>query len=165
MSTVAVPLSQGYVAIVDAADATRVLAHKWSAEPKRKTVYAVRQVQRPDGGWVKQRLHTFLTGYAQTDHANGDGLDNRRANLREATATQNNQNRRRRSDNTSGFKGVMWRKDRSQWRAHIMVSGRQRSLGAYASAEEAARAYDAAAREFFGEYAALNFPEHGERAA
>lgn len=165
MNAVEVPLSQGYVAIVDAADAERVLAHKWSAEPRGKTVYALRQVRRPGGGWMKQRLHTFLTGYAKTDHANGDGLDNRRANLREATATENNRNRRRRSDNTSGFKGVTWRKDRNQWRAHIMVSGHQHSLGAYATAEEAARAYDAAAREFFGEYAALNFPSFGERAA
>lgn len=165
MSTVEVPLTQGYVAIVDEADAGRVLSHKWHAQLNGRTVYAVRKVTRTDGKQTALLLHSFLTGYERTDHRNGNGLDNRRSNLREATASENNQNARQRSDNTSGFKGVHRDKRRSKWRAQINFNGSAHRLGYFLTAEEAAHAYDAAAREFHGEYAALNFPTPGERAA
>jgi hypothetical protein len=165
VSTVAVPLTQGYVAIVDAADAGRVLAYKWHAQANGRTVYAVRRVRRADGKQTALLLHTFLTGYERTDHRNGNGLDNRRINLREATAGENNQNRRQRSDNTSGFKGVHWDKRSSKWRAQVNANGKAHRLGHYLTAAEAARAYDAAARELHGEFATVNFPQPGERAA
>jgi hypothetical protein len=166
VNAVEVPLSQGYVAIIDAADAERVLAFRWSAKPHYRTVYAHRDVRKPDGTRTKQTLHKFLTGYERTDHRNGNGLDNRRSNLRDATASQNSQNRRRRSDNTSGFQGVSWYKRARKWHAHIGVGGGpQRTLGYFTTAEEAARAYDDAARELHGEYATVNFPAPGERAA
>ena len=165
MSTVEIPLSRGYVAFVDAADASRVLAYKWSARSGNRTMYAHRTVRRADGRRTSQSLHQFLTGYAITDHINGNGLDNRRSNLREATPAQNGQNRRRGLDNRSGFKGVSWNARDRKWQAHIRVNGPQRSLGYYETAEEAAQAYDAAARDLHGEYAALNFPAPGERAA
>lgn len=166
MSAVEVLLTQGYVAIVDAADAERVLAHRWRAKVSGRTVYAQRGVQRSDGTWRQQSLHSFLTGYARTDHRNGDGLDNRRSNLREATAGENGRNRRIDRDNTSGFKGVCWHKRDRRWQASIRVGGRSpRHLGYFPTPEEAARAYDAAARELHGEFATLNFPSVGERAA
>lgn len=166
MSVVEVPLSGGYVAIVDAADAGQVLQHKWSAKQGRRTVYARRNVRRPDGTYASQSLHQFLTGYELTDHRNGDGLDNRRANLREATPGENGQNCRKRSHNTSGFKGVTWHKHRRKWLAQIKSGdGKNRFLGYFLTAEGAAHAYDAAARELHGEFAAVNFPAPGERAA
>lgn len=166
MSTVKVPLSAGYVAVVDAADASRVLQHKWSAKQGRGTVYARRNVRRTDGTYASQSLHQFLTGYELTDHRNGDGLDNRRANLREATPGENGQNCRKRPHNTSGFKGVTWHKHRRKWLAQIKPGGEKNHyLGYFPTAEEAARAYDAAARELHGEYATVNFPLTGERAA
>lgn len=166
MSTVEVPLSRGYVAIIDAADAGRVLAYNWSAQPNVRNVYAIRKVRRADGRWTSQSLHKFLTGYERTDHRNGDGLDNRRMNLRDASAGENGRNRRRQVNNYSGFKGVCWNKKDGKWRATIGAAADQRRyLGGFSTAEEAARAYDAAAREMYGEYAALNFPEPGERAA
>lgn len=165
MSTVQIPLSQSYVAIVDAADADSVRAFKWSAVQIGQTVYAQRSIKRADGRWTTQKLHQFLTGYDRTDHRNGDGLDNRRANLREATQTQNMCNRQRRSGSSSGFKGVTWWKRDGKWKAQIGLAGKNHHLGYFSTAEEAARAYDDAARELHGEYATLNFPAPDERAA
>jgi hypothetical protein len=164
--TVQIPLTQGYFAIVDAADADRVLAYKWAAVMKGRNVYALRNVRTAGGKKTTQMLHTFLTGYVRTDHHNGDGLDNRRSNLREATAGENGRNRRRPVVNTSGFKGVTWCKRTRKWSGQIRAGGnRNRFLGYHDTPEAAARAYDNAARELYGEYAAVNFPEPGERAA
>jgi hypothetical protein len=101
-----------------------------------------------------------LTGWPLTDHINGDGLDNRRTNLRQATPTQNNANCGIRGHNTSGYKGVSLRPDRgNRWRATIRIHGLQYFLGLFDDVEDAARAYDAAALELFGDFARLNFPE------
>lgn len=165
MKTIEIPLTRGYVALIDEGDAERVLEHRWSAVPIGRTVYAQRAVKRSDGRWTSQRLHTFLTGYAVTDHRNGDGLDNRRANLRQATQGQNVCNQQMRSDNTSGFKGVTWFGTRGPWVAQIQHKRKHHSLGFYQDPAEAGRAYDEAARRLHGEHAALNFPEPGERPA
>lgn len=158
MSTV--PLTQGYCALVDDADFDRVMAAgPWQATPSRGgRVYAQRHVRRRDGRKTSQKLHTFLTGWPEVDHRNGDGLNNRRENLRRVSRTQNNANARLRKDSTSGFKGVSWQKRDRTWYARIVVSGQRRFLGCFRTAEEAARAYDAAARELFGEFARPNFP-------
>lgn len=94
-----------------------------------------------------------------TDHINGDRTDNRLANLRAATSSQNGMNKGLLAHSTTGFKGVtFYHRDRN-WRAYIKVDRRQRHLGYYADAESAARAYDDAARELHGEFARLNFPD------
>jgi hypothetical protein len=160
-----IPLSQGLVALVDADDFDRVMAFKWSTREHRNTFYAQRNVRKPDGRSTTQQLHSFLTGWPLVDHIDGDGLNNRRSNLRPATHIQNLQNQRRRSNNTSGHKGVSWDAPRGKWLARIQVDGARRYLGIFDTAEAAALAYDAAAREYYGEFAALNFPAAGERAA
>jgi len=158
--TVEIPLSQGFVAIVDDEDAPAVLAAgKWTAQARPWTVYARRNVRCEDGRQATLYLHTFLTGWSMVDHANRDGLDNRRANLRPATRSQNARNRTVRSDSVSGFKGVYWDARAQRWEARIYVAGRGIWLGRFDDLVDAARAYDAAAREHYGEYAWLNFPE------
>lgn len=157
-----VPLTQGYEALVDDADYETVMTvGPWYAlvKPDRQTVYAQRNIQCPDGRRSGQYMHKLLTGWPQTDHRNGDGLDNRRVNLRPATGTQNNANSRPRKDNTSGLRGVRWHEQKRRWHAYIRVNGKRHHLGSYDNPETAGRAYDTAARELFGEFARLNFPE------
>jgi hypothetical protein len=160
VAPIAVPLSRGLVAIVDVEDYGRVAAQgAWHAVPNHRTFYARRNIRKPDGQRTAIALHTFLTGWLLVDHANGDGLDNRRENLRQATGLQNHANKRGYSNNTSGFKGVTWHERLGCWRARIGVAGRKLSLGLHETPEAAARAYDAAAIHHFGEFAALNFPD------
>jgi len=108
-------------------------------------------------------LHEFLLGTKLVDHADGDRLNNRRENLRKATHAQNQQNTKLSKANTSGFKGVTFRAGR--WGAGIRANGTFTYLGRFTTKEEAARAYDAAARQLHGEFARLNFPQAGERSA
>lgn len=128
-------------------------AGPWQAIPKdrgRRYYYARHRVY----------MHSFLTGWPLTDHINGDGLDNRRSNLRPATPAQNLANSHLSKRSTSGYKGVsrFTGRGRRQWRAYIAIDGRQRDLGTFVDVKEAARAYDAAALAEWGEYARLNFP-------
>lgn len=159
-----IPLSQGMEAIIDAADADLVCPFKWSAFVNGRTAYAVRRIKR-DRGWTTQRMHVMLTGWALTDHINGNGADNRRANLRQATTAENLRNMRKHRTGTSQFKGVQWQGRANKWMARVTVAGRGVYLGLHTSEISAAEAYDAAARRHFGEFAAVNFPRMGERCA
>lgn len=162
--TIEIPLTRGLVALVDNTDAELVSPYKWRAKPHWRTWYAICHVLRSDGVRTTQRMHSLLTGYARTDHANGDGLDNRRLNLRPATNQENSRNKRKHiGGKYSRFKGVSWWHDR--WCAKIASSGHQVHLGVFTDEIAAALAYDAAARGLFGEFAALNFPGPGERSA
>jgi hypothetical protein len=92
------------------------------------------------------------------DHINGDGRDNRVANLRQANYSQNSQNRRKISRRcASQYKGVGFSKKMKKWRAQICFGGRKKHLGYYSDKAEAARAYDAAAIKYHGRFAKLNF--------
>jgi hypothetical protein len=157
--TRSIPLTRGLVAVIDSADADLVLAcGPWFAVPTHRVIHAQRNV-RVAGRWTSQKMHTLLSGWPLVDHVNGDGLDNRRANLRPATVSQNGANVGLRAHNTSGFKGVTWHAQRGRWQARIGCGGDRKHLGLYDSPEDAARAYDCAALAAFGEFARLNFPE------
>lgn len=163
--TTQLTLSRGLVAIIDDADAPLATQFKWCAYVSTRTSYAVRRAVRPDGGSTTQRLHTLLTGWRLVDHVNGDGLDNRRANLREATVVQNMRNMRKHLTGASRYKGVTWHKAGKRWVAAITVEGKAIHLGLHVDEAVAAKSYDDAARHYFGEFAALNFPRLGERSA
>jgi len=162
-NSVLVPLTRGMFAIVDRIDVERVSQFLWSATTIRGRWYSVGRVVNEEG-WSKLMLmHRFIVNppdSAIVDHKNGNALDNRRSNLRLATKAENAMNSRLRSDNTSGYRGVTYdaRRKSRPWRAFIRDGG-QRWLGYYETAEEAARAYDAAAKVSFGEFARPNFSE------
>lgn len=154
-----IPLSRGLVALFDEVDAPAVIAAgKWSASrsPSNRTWYAVRAVRRPDGGRTTVRLHNWLTGLPYVDHIDRDGLNNTRANLREATRSGNTTNAGRRADNRTGYKGVS--RAGRRFRALLTVDGVRHHLGYYDDLTDAARAYDRVAIAMHGAFAGLNFP-------
>jgi hypothetical protein len=158
--TIEIPLNHGFVTVVDDEDwPAAVAAGRWSVSVKPKTMYAVRTVPKVGGGWTTTRLHNVLTGWRFVDHINGDGLDNRRVNLRPAAQSTNGANVGPRSHNASGYKGVGWHKGGRKWVAQITAKGRHYHLGLFTDPAEAARAYDAAALHHFGAFARLNFPQ------
>jgi hypothetical protein len=95
---------------------------------------------------------------ALVDHVNGDKSDNRISNLRIANYSQNNWNQGRHSNNKSGYKGVRYYKPQRKFHAYIGLCSAKLHLGSFDTAEDAARAYDSAAAELYGEFARLNFP-------
>ncbi len=154
-----ISLTRGYVALVDDEDYERVVgAGSWCASVKPKTVYALHGVRRPDGRWTTARLHNFITGLPFVDHINGNGLDNRRENLRPANKGLNGANTPPPVTNTSGIKGVTWHKGARKWMAQIVCGGRRHYLGLFTDPVPAMFAYDAKARELFGDYAQPNLP-------
>ncbi len=98
------------------------------------------------GKWPKNEI----------DHINGVGVDNRWCNLREATRSQNMANNVKIKNNTSGYRGVSWHKNRNKYIANIRINNRLEYLGYYATPEKAAEAYNKAATEYFGKFARLN---------
>ncbi|GAA2696364.1 AP2 domain-containing protein [Actinoplanes palleronii] len=155
-------LPSGHIALVDDADLPLVTAPglRWHLTPASKDKNYVGRRWREDGRYRKQRLHSFLTGWSLVDHINGDGMDNRRANLRPATHSQNNCNKGSMRTASSQHKGVslISRRKSRPWLAQIKKDRRYFYLGYFDSQDDAARAYDAAARELHGEFAHLNFP-------
>jgi len=92
------------------------------------------------------------------DHINHNGLDNRKANLRPATRTQNIWHRKKfKRPSRSQYKGIDWSKTQKKWRARIRVNGKRIYLGSFDNELEAAKAYDEAAKRYHGEFASLNF--------
>jgi hypothetical protein len=155
-----IPLVNGRgEAVVDDADYERLVGYVWSRD---RWGYARRNEKR-DGRWITILMHREILAVPaghQTDHADGDTLNNRRSNLRVCTQSQNNANKRK-CGGSSRYKGVSWNARQRQWVATIMVNRRAIFLGLYADEEPAARAYDAAALQHFGEFARTNFPKVG----
>lgn len=105
------------------------------------------------------RMHRAIVGAApgvMVDHINGNTLDNRRENLRVCSNSDNQKNRHR-ANGSSRFKGVCWNKQSNKWQAGIKLNGKSKHLGLFGSEEDAARAYDQAAAQMFGEFARPNF--------
>ena len=140
-----------HTVLFDDADAGEISKYRWSIRKYSKSTYALTWVL---GGHL--RLHTLLTGEKEVDHVNGNGLDNRRENLRPCTHQQNTFNRRMSIRNTTGFKGVSYNKATGLYTAHIRKDGILHHLGYFSIASDAGYAYDLAAVAYFGEFSRTN---------
>lgn len=154
-----IPLTRGKTALVDDDDYEELSQHKWYAMTSRGLWYAVRRI----GNNSSVLMHRIILGVPTgvlTDHRDGNGLNNQKYNLRRADHSLNALNRSSQANNTTGFKGVNLRTGgrRKPYRATIQIGGKFTYIGSYVTAEEAAHAYDAVARELHGEFACLNFP-------
>lgn len=150
-----IPLTQGKVALIDDEDFELVSQYKWHAHKNKNVFYARSSM---DGENIL--LHRFILNTPdgiEIDHKDRDGLNCTRENMRLATHTQNNANRGMLRNNTSGYRGVRFYKASGSWQSAISVNAVHKHLGYFDSPIEAARAYDEAAHELFGEFAQLNF--------
>ena len=157
-----ITLTQNKVAFVDDKDFERVNRFKWYAQNHGNQWYAVRnetyhhkkQRQR------KVQMHRFITGISREwwiDHVNGEGLDNRRNNLRPCTNSTNQANRKTSCNKIVEYKGVYFHKKSGKYMVRIQQDGYRYFLGEYYSPIFAAEIYDKKAVELFGEYAKTNF--------
>lgn len=149
-----IKLTQGKYALVDDDDFEWLSKYKWCYCNR----YAIRQPSRKLGKRKLIQMHKEIMNTPDnlnTDHINGNGLDNRKCNLRICTHQQNLFNQKRRSNNVSGYKGI--RPDKYGWEAVIGYNYKTITLGIYATPEEAAQAYDKKAIKLFGNFAKLNF--------
>ena len=152
--------------IVDPADEEELKRHRWHVvETSPGKFYVTCSMKDREGMRRTTYLHRHLMNARkgeEVDHINGNGLDNRRANLRIASRAENCRNTRR-TTGKSGFRGVYATRNKEKWQCRINHNGSLQYIGTFSSAIEAAKAYDNAARRMHGEFALLNFPEDGER--
>lgn len=149
-----IPLTKGHFAQVDDEDYDRVIQHCWIHS---ENGYAMGRV-----GDAHAYLHKFVmncTDDVQVDHRDRDRLNCQKDNLRPATTQQNNCNAPKpQTENGTGYRGVD-RRESGRFRASIRVDYKKIALGTYDDAVSAAKAYDAGAKRYHGEFALLNFPE------
>lgn len=156
-----IPLTKGKTALVDDEDYEKLSKVRWFAFVRSGTSYAARHNGRP-----VVYMHREIVGAepgTEVDHINGDGLDNRRANLRRCTHSQQQMHSLRRKRGRTGYRGVEYAahvNKKNPYLVRVMVSLKVVHTSYHATAEEAARMYDAVARRVHGEFAVLNFPAH-----
>ncbi|HDY66674.1 hypothetical protein LCGC14_1993850 [marine sediment metagenome] len=159
-----IPLTQGKFALVDD-DWAWLDYFNWYLSISGRTEYARSDLRVKDKR-VVLRMHRIVINAQKgqiVDHINSNGLDNRTENLRLCTNSQNFQNSRKQKNCSSKYKGVyeVKKAKRKKWRTMICSpnKGKSRHVGSYSTEIEAALAYDIMAKELFGEFARLNFPE------
>jgi hypothetical protein len=153
-----IPLTQGQFAKVDDEDFEMLIKWKWCAvwNSYTKTFYATKGINRENSVRYMHRLIMGAKKGQQVDHIHHDTLDNRRSELRISLPSENKQNSGKQKDNTSGYKGVSWDKRDKKWRTTITKNRVQHSIGYFNTKEDAAKAYDEAAKKYHGEFAFIN---------
>lgn len=157
-----IELKGGALALVDDQDFERINQHKWHGNVQRMTNGKISRVYAQGGPNNIDMMHRLVMDLTKgdgicVDHINGNGLDNQRSNLRLCTKAQNLANRGKATKNTSGYKGAYKSHRGKSWFASISIANKLIRLGRFNTALEAAKAYDKAAFEHWGEFAQLNF--------
>jgi hypothetical protein len=155
-----IPLTWGQTALVDDEDYSLVSQYTWYAKKSRRCYYALTNQRKTLKHISMHRLIMNPKPDEEIDHINCIGTDNRRCNLRIVTHQQNHMNIKKQNickkPYTSKYKGVSWFKRDSCWLSCINMNGKRLYLGSFDIEEDAAHAYDEAAKKYFGEYARLN---------
>lgn len=157
-------LPSGEITVFDEQDVPLIECRRWFAESNRMTRYVVSRLHHQP----RTQMHRLIMQPPPdmvVDHIDGDGLNNRRENLRICTPAQNRQNLIRAKFNPHGYRGVTWCKARNRFVAQIRHNNRIIYLGMFRAVEDAAMAYDEAARRIRGPFARVNFPREGEQQA
>ena len=145
-----IALTQNQVALVDDEYYERLDRHKWCANKKGNTFYAVRGSSRINGKQHTIFMHHEIIGKPPkgfiNDHRDGDGLNNRRNNLRHVTKRQNAQNQQNRKQ-SSQYPGVFWDKKDKKWKTQIWINGKRKRFGGFVSELEASEAYKQAVND------------------
>lgn len=150
-----ITLTQSKSTVVDDEDFDELSKYKWYAIRNGRTFYAGRKINTEKGRRILFMHNCILSTTKETtvDHVDCDGLNNQKSNLRLAVGGQNNMNRRTPRNNTSGFKGVSFRKDIKRWAARIRIEKVDLHLGFYDTPQEAHSAYQEAATQHHGSFA------------
>jgi hypothetical protein len=157
MIDISTPKYPNSFTMVDDEDFDILNKHKWHIAKNSKTWYAQRNVYKPKHGMIF--LHRQILNIPDgmfIDHIDGNGLNNQKANIRVCTKAENCRNARIRGDNTSGYKGVSFHKPTKKWSASIQADKKQKHIGLFQSPQEAAFAWNIAAKEMHKDYAKLN---------
>lgn len=150
-----IKLGHGKYAIIDVVSYVLVADFSWTFD----NGYALTKIILPDGRKTSCRMHQMIRpGFEDVDHIDHNGLNNRLSNLRGCQHRQNMRNMNKHKDNKTGIKGVGFDSDRNKYAARITADDKVIHLGRFDTIEDAAKAYDAAAKELHGEFARLNFP-------
>ncbi len=145
-----IQLSQGKIALVDDEDYERVNKYKWYYKKRNENYGAARSN-------LVGYMHRFILNTTiEIDYINGNPLDNRKTNLRLCSHAENMCNMSKHTDNKSGYKGVFWSKRSNKYQVQIMVRGKKIHLGLFTDLQEAAKAYNIAALEYFNKFSKLN---------
>lgn len=161
-----IPLTRGKFTLVDDSDYYKLMRYKWYAHKIgiKDKYYAYRSIVKEKKGF-SIGMHQQILGFPpqMCDHVNGNGLDNRRENLRPATNQQNQHNQSIIKKGSSKYKGVSRHPGynlKTHWRTRITINNKQKYLGSFLTEKEAAIRYDIEALRRFGEFAKLNFPDY-----
>ena len=145
------------ILIIDDNDFDKISKYTWNIDRNQNIFYAKTNI-RINGKQIKLKMHRFIMGAVrgqQIDHINGNGLDNRKCNLRFCTIAENRRNVGRQKNNTSGYKGVYFNKRRGKYSSEIMADSKKIFLGYFTTIEEAYAAYCEAAKKYHGKFARI----------